>query len=91
MSEFIIRLYIKFTIRENKGVRVLGRKELGDNIKNIRESKGITQIFLAKKLGYASSSSLSEIENGKKGLDACKIPDLANALGVKIEDIFRVK
>lgn len=63
-------------------------KTLGTNIKEIREGKGLTQAFVSKKLGYKSPSMLSEIESGKKGLDAEKIPLLANILGVPINQIF---
>lgn len=61
---------------------------LGTNIKEIRELKGLTQSFVSKELGYKSPSMLSEIESGKKGLDAEKIPLLANILGVSINQIF---
>ena len=64
------------------------KKVLGDNIKEIREQKGITQAYVSTKLGYKSSSMLSEIESGKKGLDAEKIPLLANILGVSINELF---
>ena len=62
--------------------------KFGNNIKKIRESKGLTQSFVANKLGYRSPSMLSEIESGKKGLDAEKVPLLAKILGVSIEQIF---
>jgi transcriptional regulator with XRE-family HTH domain len=39
-------------------------------------------------LGYKSSSILSEIESGKKGLDAEKIPLLAEILGVSFDELF---
>jgi transcriptional regulator with XRE-family HTH domain len=64
------------------------KKALGDNIKEIREQKGFTQAYVSTKLGYKSSSMLSEIEAGKKGLDAEKIPLLANILGVSINKLF---
>jgi transcriptional regulator with XRE-family HTH domain len=63
-------------------------KKLGENIKEIRERKGLTQAFVSKELGYKSPSMLSEIESGKKGLDAEKIPLLANILNVPINDLF---
>lgn len=69
----------------------MSKEEIGKNIKKIREQKGLTQIFLAKELGYNSSSSISEIESGKKGLDAHQIPLLAKILNVNIEDIFSIK
>ncbi|MBE2941936.1 helix-turn-helix transcriptional regulator [Anoxybacillus flavithermus] len=64
------------------------KRKLGERIKEIRIQKGLTQSFVAKELGYKSPSMLSEIESGKKGIDAEKIPLLANILGVDINDIF---
>jgi transcriptional regulator with XRE-family HTH domain len=64
------------------------KKKIGENIKEIREQKGLTQAFVSKELGYKSPSMLSEIESGKKGLDAEKIPLLANILNVPINDLF---
>ncbi|MCX8046215.1 MAG: helix-turn-helix domain-containing protein [Anoxybacillus gonensis] len=64
------------------------KRKLGERIKEIRVQKGLTQSFVAKELGYKSPSMLSEIESGKKGIDAEKIPLLANILGVDINEIF---
>jgi transcriptional regulator with XRE-family HTH domain len=74
-------------MRELKGVKQM-KKKIGENIKEIRERKGLTQAFVSKELGYKSPSMLSEIESGKKGLDAEKIPLLANILNVPINDLF---
>ncbi|MEH7126002.1 helix-turn-helix transcriptional regulator [Bacillus sp. JJ1773] len=63
-------------------------KVLGTNIKEIREFRGLTQIYVSRELGYKSPSMLSEIESGKKGLDAEKIPQLAEILNVSINQIF---
>jgi len=64
------------------------KRKLGERIKEIRIQKGLTQSFVAKELGYKSPSMLSEIESGKKGIDAEKIPLLANILGVDINELF---
>lgn len=64
------------------------KKRIGDNIKEIREFRGLTQSYVTKELGYKSSSMLSEIESGKKGLDSEKIPTLARILNVSIDQIF---
>ncbi|MFC4323670.1 helix-turn-helix domain-containing protein [Litchfieldia salsa] len=63
-------------------------KKIGEQIKAIRNNKGLTQSFVAKQLGYKSPSMLSEIESGKKGLDANKVPLVAKILGVEIEELF---
>lgn len=80
ICEFIIGL--QFTKRES------GDLMIGQRIKSIRQSKGITQVHLAKELGYSHSSALSEIESGKKRLSADKIPIAAKVLGVSIEELF---
>lgn len=64
------------------------KRKLGERIKEIRIQKGLTQSFVAKELGYKSPSMLSEIESSKKGIDAEKIPLLANILGVDINELF---
>jgi transcriptional regulator with XRE-family HTH domain len=66
-------------------------RKIGERIKHIRMEKGFTQSYVSKKLGYKSSSMLSEVESGKKGLDADKLPLLADILGVDIRDFFYKK
>ena len=61
---------------------------IGQRAKEIRESKGIKSNYVSEKLGYKSPSSLSDIEKGRRRLDANLVPVLAEALGVSIEDLF---
>lgn len=56
-------------------------------LKQLRESKGITQTFISKKLGYKSVSAYSNIEKGKRKLDLEKALILAEILDVKLEEI----
>lgn len=60
----------------------------GSRVRDIRKQKNITQEKLAKKLDFSHASAISFIENGKRRLDAEKIPTLANALGVSIDELF---
>lgn len=60
----------------------------GNRVRDIRKQKNITQEKLAKKLDFRHASAISFIENGKRRLDAEKIPTLANALGVSIDELF---
>ncbi len=60
----------------------------GSRVRYIRKQKNITQEKLAKKLDFSHASAISFIENGKRRLDAEKIPTLANALGVSIDELF---
>ncbi|MFX3617941.1 MAG: helix-turn-helix domain-containing protein [Sporolactobacillus sp.] len=63
-------------------------REIGPNAKRIRGEKGITLSFVSRKLGYLSPSSWADIENGRRRLDADKVPILADALGVSVEQLF---
>lgn len=63
-------------------------EHIGKRIRKIRLEKGIKQTFLAKKMGYKNSSSLNDIEHGRRGLSADKVPIVAKYLGVSVEEIF---
>lgn len=54
--------------------------ELYKNIKNLRESKGLSQDKLAKMTGYTSRSSIAKIEKGEVDLTRSKIVAFAKAL-----------
>ena len=60
---------------------------LGQNIKNIRKSKQISQIDLAVAVGI-DRSYLSEIENGRRNLSINILYAIADALEVKISDLL---
>lgn len=56
---------------------------VGNRIKQLRESKGITLEELANRCGYTSDnarSSISKIEKGKSDIPASKLPLFAKAL-----------
>ncbi|MDZ5782073.1 helix-turn-helix domain-containing protein [Marinococcus luteus] len=61
---------------------------VGGRAKEIRISKGIKQKFIAEAIGYKNAASYADIEAGRRKLDANKIPDLAKALNVNVEDLF---
>ena len=60
---------------------------LGQNIKNFRKSKQISQIDLAVAVGI-DRSYLSEIENGRRNLSVNILYAIADALEVKISDLL---
>lgn len=64
------------------------KRMIGPNAKKIRTEKGIMISFVSRKLGYSSPSSLIDIESGRRRLDADKVPILAEALGVSVEQLF---
>ena len=59
----------------------------GATIKNLRESKGITQLQLAEKIGV-SSKAVSKWETAKGLPDISLIEPLSNALGVSIMELM---
>lgn len=67
------------------------KQRIGQRAKKIRIDKGIKANHVCRKLGYKSPSSLTDIENGRRRLDADKIPLLAEALGVSVEELFSDK
>ena len=62
-------------------------KKIGQNIKNIRLSKGITQLVLATKLD-ADKSYVSKLENGKFNPTINTLEKIANVLSVSIKDLI---
>ena len=60
------------------------RSAMGKKIKRFRQLREITQIELAKLLGYTSTGTLSQIENGLRGIDIDKLPKLAQILEVPV-------
>lgn len=53
---------------------------LGEKIKERRRAAGISQDFLAKKLGYRSRSTIAKIESGENDVSQAKIQAFADAL-----------
>ena len=55
-------------------------KKLGNFIRRLRESEGLSQEELAKKSGFAGRAAISAIEKGKNNISIERLPDLAIAL-----------
>ena len=55
-------------------------KKLGEHIRILRESEGMTQEELARKSGFAGRAAISAIEKGKNNISIDKLPELAVAL-----------
>ncbi len=60
---------------------------LGENIKNIRKSKGFS-IMKIRELTGLSKSTISEIENDKSSPTSDTLEKIANALNVNISNFF---
>ena len=63
-------------------------KELGENLRRIRESKQMTQEALAYEAGF-SRSYYTEVENGKRNISIINIKKLADVLGISLTEIFK--
>ncbi len=63
-------------------------KKLGDNLKHIRTSKGISQGDIARSL-EVSRGFVSNIENGKTSPTLATIAKLAKALGVSVDKLLK--
>ena len=59
----------------------------GDKIKKIRESRGISQQQLAKKLGYRTNSYVSDMEKGKFTPSVDKLGKISGALGIPLSKL----
>lgn len=60
---------------------------LGQKVKKLRELKNFTQEYMAKQLGL-SQSGYSKIEAGEVDLPQSRLKQIADVLGLKIEDIL---
>lgn len=55
---------------------------VGDRIRQQREAKGMTQLELARKIGYTTTGAISLIESGKRDISIDKVREIATALDV---------
>jgi transcriptional regulator with XRE-family HTH domain len=62
--------------------------KIGKAAREIRIGKGIKQSFISEKLGFKYQSSYADIETGRRKLSADKVPILAEALGVSLDELF---
>jgi len=63
-------------------------KKLGQNIKKIRISKGMSQGDICRALDM-DRSYMSAIENGKKNITISQLERLAQALGVSVDKLLK--
>lgn len=56
-------------------------------LRALRKQKGISQSFLALKLGYSHPSGYSNIENGRNRLSLEHAVVIAESLGVSVNEI----
>lgn len=63
-------------------------KKLGENIRRIRLSKGMTQGDLCRKLEL-DRAYMSNVESGKKNPTLSTITNIAKALGVSADELLK--
>lgn len=63
---------------------------MGDNIKQLRKQKGLTQVDLAQKLG-CTQGIITAYENNLKRPSVARIAQLAEALGVSTDELLGLK
>ncbi len=63
-------------------------KRLGQNIKKIRTSKGMSQGDICRALNM-DRGYMSAIENGKKNITIQQLERLAKALGVPVDKLLK--
>ena len=59
-----------------------------ERLRTVRKEKGVSLKFMADKLGYRSSSGYANIENGDTELSLKAAKQIADLLGVEMEELF---
>ena len=62
--------------------------QIGTNISNLRKRQGLTQAGLAEKVNY-SDKAVSKWERGESVPDILTLVDLAEVLGVTVDDLLQ--
>jgi transcriptional regulator with XRE-family HTH domain len=65
-------------------------QQVGNNISDIMEDRGMTQQYLADQLGV-SKQVMSKIINGKKAINIAELSKIASILGVTADMLLSVK
>lgn len=72
----------------SSNVELTQREKFALSIKTIRKSLDMTEEELAKKAGYKTPSYIIAIENGSSPIAYDKVKDIANALGVSLNQVY---
>lgn len=64
--------------------------QIGQNIKKLRLSLGLTQTEFAEEVGYSGSAPISALESGKRSISKKKIIEVADFFGVHVAEILSV-
>ena len=64
------------------------KKEFGSRLKRYREAANLSQIELARAIGYNSKAAISKIENGQRDMPRSLIQLAADRLGISTMALF---
>ena len=84
---FCVKFFMGDNMKENKENKENTLKVIGQNIKQIRLLKNLTQEELAEKLDK-SINFISLIERGESGISISTIIDICNALQINSDELF---
>jgi transcriptional regulator with XRE-family HTH domain len=73
-----------------KTILIFPFMNVAENIRKFRKAMGLTQVQLAEKLG-TTQHVLTNYERGLRNPAAAKMPEIARALGVTLEELFGIK
>lgn len=66
----------------------LVRENVAENIRIARESVGLTQIEMARMIGWKSATALSLIESGDRGIPIGKLWLISDITGNRVDNFF---
>lgn len=61
---------------------------IGQRVRSRREHLGMSQTELARIIGYSSRGAVNNVETGKNGIPAQKLPLYANALCMTVDELL---
>lgn len=70
-----------------RGENMIDNKQISNNLKQLREDRGIKQKFIAEQLGI-SANYYSQIENGHRPPQTEQLLKLRNIFNVTLDEIF---
>ncbi|MGG6268515.1 helix-turn-helix domain-containing protein [Leptolyngbya sp. AN03gr2] len=62
---------------------------IGERIRRARESVGVSQLDLARKIGYSSSATISHFESGERKISIVDLQQIAQILGLPTDYFFQ--
>lgn len=64
---------------------------INENIKRIRQKKGLSQYDFAKRTKKLNQSQISKIENGNRSISTGDLIYIAEALNVSVDELIKEK